>query len=52
MEYWSIGGLDRGPQTALNMFTILGNGPWDLIGHIGHKTHVLDFYDSTSLPIN
>jgi hypothetical protein len=27
MEYWSIGGPDRGPQTALNLFTILGNGP-------------------------
>jgi hypothetical protein len=27
MEYWSIGGSDRGPQTALNLFTILGNGP-------------------------
>jgi hypothetical protein len=27
MEYWSIGGPDRGPKTALNLFTILGNDP-------------------------
>jgi hypothetical protein len=46
LEYWRVG--LRTTNCSQSVYNFRKRPTGDLIGHIGHKTHVPDFYDSSS----